>query len=325
MTTQEATHSPAAAAEETTPFDASPSPLIFEDAPLALESQALEAEAVMPLEVEPLPSLESAPPLLLESVPTTFLESEPPPLEAEPLPPSLEATPPPSPTRPATPQPARRVSSAATDPFAVGVRLLRLAPAWLLLTTLGCALVVLLLGWMKAGGGVSAVTIPQKQNDARALKTTPKADAAGPATAAANSPDVATPPADAPGVVASNPAPAQPAQPAPPAPAAAEQIAPVAPQAAEKAQAEQPAPADDAGAKFTVQVGSYNNQSEANGHVSRLRADGFETRAAAVELPGRGTWYRVQVGRFAERGEASKALAQLRAKGAAAGAIVAPL
>jgi cell division protein FtsN len=57
-----------------------------------------------------------------------------------------------------------------------------------------------------------------------------------------------------------------------------------------------------------VQVGSYNNQSEANEHVSRLS-----------------TWYRVQVGRYAERAEASKAVAQLRAKGAAAGALVAPL
>lgn len=339
MTTHEATHSPAAA-EETSPFDASLSPLIFEDAPVTLEAEALEAEELMPLEVEPLPPLESAPPFLLESVPTTFLESEQPRPDAAPLPPSPEATPPTSleattppptpPARPATSEPARRVNTAAApDPFAVGVRLLRLAPAWLLLTTFGCALVVLLLGWVKAGGDVSAFTLPPKQNDARGLKTTPRPNAPALETSAANSPDAAAQPAApvAP-VVASNPAsaPAQPAQAAPTAPTAAEQIAPAAaPQAAEKTPDEQPAPADVAGAKFTVQVGSYNNQSEANGHVSRLRAAGFETRAAAVELPGRGKWYRVQVGRFAERAEASKAVAQLRAKGAAAGAIVAPL
>ena len=318
MTTQETTHDPAAV-EETPAFEAAPLPLLFDD---ATPFQPFEDEPLV-LEVEPLQTLESAPPLLLESVPTPFLESEPTPSpeHAVASAPSPEA----APLQAATPEPARRVNSGAADPFAVGVRLLRLAPAWLLLATLGCAAVVFLLGWMKAGGDVSAVTLPPKQNDARAVKTSTKASDAGPKTAASNSPEVATPPAETPRVADSNPT----AAPAPaaaqaPAPAPVEQPAP-APKAAEKAQAEQPAASETAGAKFTVQVGSYNNQSEANAHVSRLRAAGFESRAAAVELPGRGTWFRVQVGRFAERAEASKTVTQLRAKGAAAGAIVAPL
>jgi cell division septation protein DedD len=305
MTIQETTHDPAAV-EEIPLFEAAPLPLIFEEAP----PLALPEDVPLVLEVEPLPSLESAPPLLLESVPTPFPEGEPTP--------SLDYAPPASPPQPAAkPEPEHRVNNSAPDPFAVGVRLLRMAPVWLLLTTFGCAAVVLLLGWMKAGGGVSAVALPRKQNDSRAVKTTPKASDAGAKTAADNSPDVSTPPAEAPQ--------AQP-QSQSPAPAIVEQPAPAAaPQAAEKPQAEQPAPVGDANAKFTVQVGSYNNQSEANAHISRLRAAGFESRSASVELPGRGTWYRVQVGRFAERADASKAVTQLRAKGAASGAIVAPL
>jgi septal ring-binding cell division protein DamX len=291
MTTQEPTHAPDLTGEEIAPF--------------------------------PPPLLDIAPPFILESAPTPFLESAPLSFdEPAPLPALEEATrttsieyTPPSPTpAAATPTPARRAKTSAPDPFAIGVRLLRMAPVWLLLTTFGCVALVLTLGWLKSGGDATAVALTPKQNDARAVQAAPKASApAAPKSAAANSPEVAPPPA------------AQPAQAAAPAPVEQPASAPKAP---EKAQAEQPAAnatSADTGAKFTVQVGSYSNQSEANQHVSRLRAAGFESRSAAVELPGRGTWYRVQVGRFADRAEASKAVGQLRAKGAAAGAIVAPL
>jgi cell division protein FtsN len=72
-----------------------------------------------------------------------------------------------------------------------------------------------------------------------------------------------------------------------------------------------------------VQVGSYPDASQANERVSALRASGFEARAAAVEIPKRGTWYRVQAGRFQTREEATRFGAQLRAKGAAENVIVA--
>ncbi|HEX8283285.1 MAG TPA: SPOR domain-containing protein [Pyrinomonadaceae bacterium] len=292
MTTHEDTHAPAAV-EETAPFEAAP-----------------------------ILSLESAPPLLLESAPTPFFYDALPvqplelaPVEAAPLleVTPLEVAPQPAPARPAAPTPAPKIT--APDPFAVGVRLLRMAPAWLLFTTVVCGALVLALGWMKGDAAASAGRLASKQNDARAVKPIPKPEASGPKTSAANSPDVATP-AAAPVVANPNNVPA---------PAPAEQPAPAAAKPVEKAQAEQPAPAESAGAKFTVQAGSYNSRSEANEHVSRLRAAGFESRATTAELPGRGTWYRVQVGRFAERAEASKTVAQLRAKGAASGAIVAPL
>ena len=230
---------------------------------------------------------------------------------------------PPSPPQPTQPKPTPKAQTGAPDPFAVGVRVLKMAPAWLLVTTLCCTLLVLLLGWMRPAGDAAAVTLPSKRNDARAVKRLPAADdlraeASAPASQAAppvNVPGKAAPAAnEAPALAAAQatapPTPsAQTAQPAPPAPAKAE----------ERVQG------GDSGAKFTAQVGSHKDQSEANEQVSRLRSAGFDARSAVVELPGRGTWYRVQVGRFADRGEATKVIATLRAKGAAAAAIVVPL
>jgi septal ring-binding cell division protein DamX len=302
--------------------------MISQEATHAPENAAPQSPAGMEEEATPFLTspFESAPPLLLESIPTPFFDSKPsaPVLEVEPTvlevtPTVLEVTPTvleaaPAPARPAAeepspkpnPMPAQRVSANAPDPYAVGLRLLRMAPAWLLFATVLGGSLVLVMGWVKSDGEALAVRVPPKQNDSRAVKPSPKPDVPAPQTAAANAPEVATPPA------APAPAPAAaPAQVAAPAPAPAEQPA--------------PKPADNAGAKFTVQVGSYNSQSEANEHVSRLRAAGFESRSTAVELPGRGTWYRVQVGRFADRAGASQAVTQLRAKGAAANALVAPL
>jgi cell division septation protein DedD len=202
-----------------------------------------------------------------------------------------------------------------------------MAPAWLLFVTVICGALVMALGWVRDEGDASAARLSRKQNDALSVKTTPRPASPAPKTAAANSPEVASAAPAATAAAKPNQAPAPveaaPARAETPAPAQPER--PAAPKPAESAQAEQPARAVGEGAKFTVQVGSYNSQSEANQHVSRLRAAGFDSRSTAVELPGRGTWHRVQVGRFAERDEASKIVAQLRAKGAASGALVAPL
>jgi cell division septation protein DedD len=238
--------------------------------------------------------------------------------------PECEQTVPPA---PANPEPTTRLNAGAPDMFAVGVRVLRMAPAWLLTMTVGCTALVLLLGWMNAGVTTTAVAQPSALNDARSSRAASAANAARPAavhqaepTTPAGAPNNATSSAD------NKPAPAavQPTAPAPAAPAAEKSNATAAPsKEGEKAQAESPAPGDDGGATFTVQVGSFNNQSEANERVSSLRAAGFEARAVAVEIQGRGTWYRVQVGRFADRGEGAKTVASLRAKGTA-GAIVVP-
>lgn len=236
---------------------------------------------------------------------------------------------PPSPPRPvAKPRPAPP-KQAAPDPFAVGVRVLKMAPAWLLFTTVCCSGVVLALGWMRSTGEASAVTLPSKHNDARAAQRAPEADeltakaeAAAPANA---SPAVAS----GQKTTAANDAPAQAPAPAPATPEPVVQTPQpepaAAPKADEKPRVETPAQPENSAGKFTAQVGSFNSQSEANERVSGLRAAGFDAHVAAAELPGRGTWYRVQVGRFAERGEAAKAVAALRAKGAAAAALVVPV
>jgi septal ring-binding cell division protein DamX len=230
---------------------------------------------------------------------------------------------PPAPPRPEpkpaqTPKPAKPAprQTAAPDPFAVGVRVLKMAPAWLLFTAVCCTAVVLLLGWVRSSGEVEAFTLNSKRNDARPSKCA-AAPAPETAKAAAEAPETAKAAAEAPAPSAA-PKPAAEAQ----APAKAEAPAP---KVEEKPRVEMPAPVSEGGGNFTAQVGSFNSQSEANARVSSLRAAGFEARVTAAELPGRGTWYRVQVGRFGAREEAAKAVAALRSKGAAAGALVVPV
>lgn len=236
---------------------------------------------------------------------------------------------PPSPPGPA-PKPAKLAktappAAAAPDPFAVGVRLLKMAPAWLLFTAVCCSVLVLLLGWVKSSGDAEAVTLPAKRNDARAARRAPAADETNAKAEPGAPANASAAVASGPKSTAANDAPAQAAAPAA-APAPAPQPAPAAaPKADEKARVETPAPVAGGGGKFTAQVGSFNSQSEANERVSALRAAGFEAQVASAELPGRGTWYRVQVGRFADRVEAGKTVASLRAKGAAAAALVVPV
>jgi cell division septation protein DedD len=226
---------------------------------------------------------------------------------------------PPSPprTEPKPAKPAPR-SAAAPDPFAVGVRVLKMAPAWLLFTAFCCSALVLLLGWVRAGSDAGAATLPAKHNDARAAKRAPAAGETAAKSEGSPSATDSSATTSGPKSTAANDAPAQTV-----AQAAAPAAAP--PKADEKARAETPAPAAEGEGNFTAQVGSFNSQSEANGRVSSLRAAGFDARVAAAELPGRGTWYRVQVGRFADKVDAAKAVAALRAKGAASGALVVPV
>jgi cell division septation protein DedD len=221
----------------------------------------------------------------------------------------------------------------APNAYAVGIRVLRMAPAWLLTTTVSFALLILLLSWMNAGNRVVADTPPPAHNDARALTITP----APAVVAASRKADAPSEAAVAPTSAPSNEAPATNDKPVPTnaretlsaVAQTASAAAPEPPKTVEETQAAAAVNAavndDHADAKFTVQVGSFNDESEANERVSGLRASGFESRATEVEIRGRGKWYRVQVGRFADRAGATKALADLRAKGAGAGAIILPL
>jgi cell division protein FtsN len=190
-----------------------------------------------------------------------------------------------------------------------------MSPVWLLTVTGGFALLILLLSWVRPGGGeADAASIP---NDAKSVAVQYRQAPAAPLP----STETHAPVADVRREVVAETRPAEPAQ-----------VATKTPAPVEATPAEQPkeparvlTPANDAGGKFTVQVGSFNVESQANERISLLRASGFDARATAVEIPGRGTWYRVQVGRFGGREEAAKVAAQLRDKGAAAGSMVVPL
>jgi cell division protein FtsN len=82
------------------------------------------------------------------------------------------------------------------------------------------------------------------------------------------------------------------------------------------------APAGEDG--FTLQVGSYNELSQAQERAAKLGSVGVNAYVARVEIPKRGTWYRVQTGRFSNREEAVRYGTQLRSKGMVADFIVAP-
>lgn len=213
----------------------------------------------------------------------------------------------------AEPAPAVAAPAAAPDFYAVGVRLIKMSPVWLLTLTGGFALLLLAFSWLRpAGGDVDAASIP---NDSKPVVVQyPEA----PAKAA--KPSVETPAAPAMNEHAETKA-AEQVQPATPAtaPVPQDEVKPVEPK---KEPAKPSTPASDADGKFTVQVGSFNVESQANERISSLRAAGFDARSTVVQLPGRGTWYRVQVGRFREREDASKTAAQLRDKGAAVGSMV---
>jgi cell division septation protein DedD len=221
------------------------------------------------------------------------------------------------------PAPVAAAAAAASAPdfYAVGVRLIKMSPVWLLTVTGGFALLILLLSWVRpAGGEVDAASIP---NDAKAVVVQyPEAPAP---TAAKPSEEthapVAAPSKEERAEVSTETKAAAPVQPAS-APEESHEAAPV----EEKKQAASVAHSSgDAGGKFTVQVGSFSVESQANERISSLRAAGFDARSTAVEIPGRGRWFRVHVGRFVGREEAAKVAAQLREKGAASGSMVVPV
>jgi cell division protein FtsN len=202
--------------------------------------------------------------------------------------------------------------AAAPDFYAVGVRLIKMSPVWLLTVTGGFAILLLLLSWVRpAGGDVDAASIP---NDAKPVVVQ------YPETPADVKPsgETAAPAKEEHAEAASETKAAEHVQPANPAPAPAESK----PAEQKKEPAKVSTPASDASGKFTVQVGSFSVESQANERISSLRSAGFDARSTVVQIPGRGTWYRVQVGRFRERGDASKTAARLREKGAAAGSMV---
>jgi cell division protein FtsN len=124
------------------------------------------------------------------------------------------------------------------DGYAVGRRLLRLVPAWLLLIVVVFVLALLLFSWMGRRGGAS-------EEEAFRNEATNQPSATPSAAHAAGSSLKPAPTAEA-------------------TPAATAEVKDVA--------------ASDEAASYTVQVGAFAELSQANEQVSRLRAAGFEAR-----------------------------------------------
>jgi hypothetical protein len=205
-----------------------------------------------------------------------------------------------------------RAPEPAYDKYAVGMRILRVSPIWLLLSTLGFISIIILFGWMsRPAGRVEASALDAGVKNEATNQSLPPAPVVAPETAPAAETVAAEAPAPTAEAAKEEPKQQPSQEPQPP------------PQETRPQEVTPPAAEPSNAGNFTVQVGSYPEASQANERVSALRASGFEARAAAAEIPKRGTWYRVQAGRFQTREEATRFGAQLRAKGAADNVIVA--
>ena len=177
-------------------------------------------------------------------------------------------------------QSARRAR--AYDGYAVGRRVLRLAPAWLLLTAVAFVLALLLFSWVGRRGGVSEEEAFRNEATNRPAATPTGAHAAG-----------------------------TPSQPAP---------APTATPATTAGVKDVAAALDEAGS-YSVQVGAFAELSQANEQVSRLRAAGFEARVTESGAATRFR-FQVRSGLYATREGAARLASDLRARGVAAETVI---
>lgn len=205
-----------------------------------------------------------------------------------------------------------------TDGYAVGLRLLRISPIWLLLVSVAFFLVIFAMSWMSQPSGHAEVESPAPAKTNHATNTATAGIEAAPAESASEAEEAR---AETP-VEASEPAKAE-------APVTAEETTANSSSSVQKKPETAPeksatvAETETGGAaRFTVQVASFESESDANERVSKLRAAGFEARTVAVELPKRGTWYRVHVGSFAGREEAARTVGKLKSAGVATDAFV---
>ncbi|HYH84813.1 MAG TPA: SPOR domain-containing protein [Pyrinomonadaceae bacterium] len=217
--------------------------------------------------------------------------------------------------------------SSAPDTYAVGIHVMKMAPAWLLTTSVFFVLLILLLSWVRPDASASG-TASSASNDSKAHAATPGVIPAPVAPNGEQQVAEVAPVAEGVGdkaVPSEAPTPAEPASQTSTSPAESHPVAAVPEEPSVAGASNKQANASsDSEPKFTVQVSSHSDESGANEQVSRVRAAGFDAWTVAVELPGRGKWYRVQSGSFDDRAGASKEAALLRAKGVAPAGIVVP-
>jgi hypothetical protein len=168
------------------------------------------------------------------------------------------------------------------DGYAVGRRVLRLVPVWLLLIAVVFVLALLFFNWVARRGGASGEEAFRNEATNQPSATPESAHAAG-------SPLRPAPTTDA-------------------TPAATAEVKEVA------------AASDEAGS-YSVQVGAFAELSQANEQVSRLRAAGFDARAVESGEATRFR-FQVRSGLYATREEAARLASELRARGVAGDTVI---
>ncbi|MCA1567303.1 MAG: SPOR domain-containing protein [Acidobacteria bacterium] len=209
---------------------------------------------------------------------------------------------------------AGKVSRPPSDVYGMGVRLMRVSPAWLLLAGLSFISFIVFCNWLikpteqpEDMARLTAATNNHATNQSVNRNAVPATTAQSPVNN-----QVGRPASDS--GVAYIAAEAKEAM--PPIAAPSVETAEAKPAAVEEKPATSTKLAgEEKEGKVTIQVGSYNGAAEAEARVANLKSAGFEARSVAVEIPKRGTWYRVQSGRFVSRDEAERYGRQLRDKG----------
>lgn len=183
----------------------------------------------------------------------------------------------------------------AYDGYAVGRRVLKLVPAWLLLC-LACFVVVLLLfKWVSRPVGQARADEDEFRNEAtnRTPPTPTPPDSHANAKPSNQSPEDARREAKSP---ASDTTADEPGG-----------------QAIEETQDARAVSEEEEAAAFSVQAGAFDDHSQANELVSRLRAAGFDARVVEAAASKRFR-FQVRSGLFHTREEAARLAAQLRSK-----------
>lgn len=137
------------------------------------------------------------------------------------------------------------------------------------------------------------------KSEKKVAKAEPKAPVIAPAEAPAKTEPLAKPEPAVVAKVAEAPKP----EPAVEKPKVA--AAPEAPPAAKAKVAANAAPAANAPAKFSLQLGSFQSREEADAFMAQFPA--AAPFMVTSDIPGKGRWYRVRVGKFASSEEAAKA------------------
>jgi len=63
-------------------------------------------------------------------------------------------------------------------------------------------------------------------------------------------------------------------------------------------------PKIDPSGRYTVQIGAFQNQTEANKLVNLMKSNGYPAFIKQIETPDKKSWYRVRVGTFSTRSDA---------------------